>query len=173
MSGEGRPAGAALDASGLALAIVATKWHPEITDSLVARGTAAAIACGVPDPLVVRVPGAIELPVVAAELARHHDAVACLGAVIRGGTPHFEYVCDSVTAGLTRVALDARTPVGNGVLTCDTVESARDRCGLPDSHEDKGWEAVVAALEVALVLRSIREADPSAPSVAPPPAKTP
>jgi 6,7-dimethyl-8-ribityllumazine synthase len=77
------------------------------------------------DPLVVRVPGAIELPVVAAELARHHDAVACLGAVIRGGTPHFEYVCDSVIAGLTRVALDARTPIGNGVLTCDTVESAR------------------------------------------------
>ena len=100
---------------------------------------------------------------VAAELARHHDAVACLGVVIRGGTPHFEYVCDSVTAGLTRVALDARTPVGNGVLTCDTVESARDRCGLPGSHEDKGWEAVVAALDTALVLRSIRRAHAEAP----------
>jgi len=105
---------------------------------------------------VLRVAGAVELPVVAAELATTHDAVVCLGAVIRGGTPHFEYVCDSVTAGLTRVALDARTPVGNGVLTCDTVESARDRSGLPGSHEDKGWEAVVAALEVALLLRSIR-----------------
>ena len=113
-----------------------------------------------PNPVVLRVPGAIELPVVAAELARHHDAVACLGVVIRGGTPHFEYVCDSVTAGLTRVALDTRTPVGNGVLTCDTVESARDRCGLPGSHEDKGWEAVVAALDTALVLRSIRRAHP-------------
>jgi 6,7-dimethyl-8-ribityllumazine synthase len=159
VSGAGRPgAGAAVDASGLSLAIVATRWHQEITDSLVSRGVAAAAACGIPDPLVVRVPGAIELPVVAAELARHHDAVACLGAVIRGGTPHFEYVCDSVTAGLTRVALDARTPVGNGVLTCDTVESARDRSGLPGSHEDKGWEAVVAALEVALLLRSIRRA---------------
>src|SRR6516165_5310313 len=139
MSGAGRPRGDAVDATGLSLAIVATRWHQEITDSL-----------------VVRVPGAIELPVVAAELARHHDAVACLGAVIRGGTPHFEYVCDSVTAGLTRVALDARTPVGNGVLTCDTVDSARDRCGLPGSREDKGWEAVVAALDTALVLRSIR-----------------
>ena len=158
MSGAGRPGAATVDASGLSLAIVATRWHQEITDSLVSRGVAAAAACGIPDPLVVRVPGAIELPVVAAELARHHDAVACLGAVIRGGTPHFEYVCDSVTAGLTRVALDARTPVGNGVLTCDTVESARDRCGLPGSHEDKGWEAVVAALEVALLLRSIRRA---------------
>jgi 6,7-dimethyl-8-ribityllumazine synthase len=166
VSGEGSPhgagatAGAAVEASGLSLAIAATRWHKEITDSLVARGVAAAAACGVPDPLVVRVPGAIELPVVAAELAGRFDAVACLGAVIRGGTPHFDYVCDSVTSGLTRVALDARTPIGNGVLTCDTVESARDRCGLPDSHEDKGWEAVVAALETALLLRSIREANP-------------
>ncbi|HEY7433274.1 MAG TPA: 6,7-dimethyl-8-ribityllumazine synthase, partial [Streptosporangiaceae bacterium] len=73
-----------------------------------------------------------------------------------GGTPHFEYVCDGVTAGLVRVALDARIPVGNGVLTCDTLEQARDRCGLENSHEDKGWEAVVAALDTALVLRSLR-----------------
>jgi 6,7-dimethyl-8-ribityllumazine synthase len=157
VSGAGSPGAAVVDASGLSLAIVATRWHREITDALVARGTAAAIACGVPDPVVVRVAGAIELSVVAAELARHHDAVACLGVVIRGGTPHFEYVCDSVTAGLTRVALDTSRPVGNGVLTCDTVESALDRCGLPGSHEDKGWEAVVAALDTALVLRSIRE----------------
>ena len=162
MSGEGRPDAAAVDASGLSLAIAATRWHAEITDSLVARATAAAVACGIRDPLIVRVPGAIELPVVAAELALSHDAVACLGVVIRGGTPHFTYVCDSVTAGLTRVALDARVPVGNGVLTCDTVESARDRCGLPGSHEDKGWEAVVAALDTALVLRSIRRAQSGA-----------
>jgi 6,7-dimethyl-8-ribityllumazine synthase len=163
VSGKGSPherGTVPVEASGLRLAIVAARWHQEITDSLVARGTAAALACGIPDPLVVRVPGAIELPVVAAELARHHDAVVCLGAVIRGGTPHFTYVCDSVTAGLTRVALDARTPIGNGVLTCDTLESARDRSGLPGSHEDKGWEAVVAALEVALLLQSIRRAYP-------------
>jgi 6,7-dimethyl-8-ribityllumazine synthase len=127
MSGAGRPVLETVDASGLTLAILGTRWHAEITDSL-------------------------------AELARYNDAVVCLGAVIRGGTPHFEYVCDSVTAGLTRVALDARTPVGNGVLTCDTVESALDRCGLPGSREDKGWEAVVAALDTALVLRSIRHA---------------
>ena len=158
MSGTGSPGAWLVDASGLSLAIVATRWHREITDSLVARGTAAAAACGVPDPAVFRVAGAIELPVVAAELARQHDAVACLGVVIRGGTPHFTYVCESVTAGLTRAALDAGTPVGNGVLTCDTVESARDRCGLPGSREDKGWEAVVAALDTALVLRAIRRA---------------
>jgi len=159
MSGDGKPADGTVDASGLSLAIVATRWHHEITDALVNRAIAAAQACRMPSkPYVVRVAGAIELPVVAAELARHYDAVACLGVVIRGGTPHFEYVCDSVTAGLTRVALDTGTPVGNGVLTCDTVESALDRSGLPGSHEDKGWEAVMAALDTALVLRAIRTA---------------
>jgi 6,7-dimethyl-8-ribityllumazine synthase len=145
-----------VDAAGLTLAIAATHWHAEITDSLVARALAAAAASGVDGPPVVRVPGAVELPVVAAELAAHHDAVVCLGAVIRGGTPHFEYVCQAVTYGLARVALDARTPVGNGVLTCDTLEQARARCGGQDSIEDKGWEAVVAALSTALVLRSLR-----------------
>jgi 6,7-dimethyl-8-ribityllumazine synthase len=164
MSGEGRPGGASVDAAGLSLAIAATRWHAEITDSLVRRAVAAAAACGVADPLVVRVAGAVELPVVAAELAGSHDAVACLGAVIRGGTPHFEYVCDAVTAGLTRAALDAGTPVGNGVLTCDTLEQARDRCGLDGSTEDKGWEAVVAALDTALVLRSLRRAAPPRPA---------
>jgi 6,7-dimethyl-8-ribityllumazine synthase len=105
---------------------------------------------------VVRVPGAVELPVVAAELAATHDAVACLGAVIRGGTPHFDYVCDAVTYGLTRVSLDSGTPVGNGVLTCDTLDQARDRSGREDSSEDKGWDATVAALETALVLQGLR-----------------
>ncbi|MBO0773560.1 MAG: 6,7-dimethyl-8-ribityllumazine synthase [Actinobacteria bacterium] len=158
MSGTGRPGAAPVDAAGLTLAIAATRWHAEITGSLVSRAVAAAAACGIDDPLVVRVPGAVELPVVAAELAGRHDAVACLGAVIRGGTPHFEYVCDAVTYGLARVAIDAATPVGNGVLTCDTLEQARDRCGQAGSTEDKGWEAVVAALDTALVLRSLRQA---------------
>jgi len=156
MSGPGRPAGQVVDGAGLSLAIVATRWHAMITDSLLDRAVAAAAACGVGDPLVVRVPGAVELPVVAAELAARNDAVACLGAVIRGGTPHFDYVCDAVTYGLTRAALDTGTPVGNGVLTCDTLEQAVDRCGLADSSEDKGWDAVVAALDTALVLRTLR-----------------
>ena len=156
MSGEGRPAGAVVDAAGLSLAIAATRWHAEVTDRLVDRAMAAAAACGISEPLVVRVPGAVELPVVAAELARRHDAVACLGAVIRGGTPHFEYVCDAVTYGLARVALDAGTPVGNGVLTCDSLKQAIDRSGGDGSSEDKGWDAVVAALETALVLRGLR-----------------
>jgi 6,7-dimethyl-8-ribityllumazine synthase len=156
MSGQGRPQLATVDAGDLALAIAATRWHADITDSLVDRAAAAAKACGVTDVLVVRVAGAVELSVVAQELAKHYDAVVCLGAVIRGGTPHFEYVCDAVTAGLTRVALDSGTPVGNGVLTCNTVEEARDRSGLPDSSEDKGWEAVVAALDTATLLRDLR-----------------
>jgi len=157
MSGAGRPAAARVGAAGLTLAIVAAKWHAEITDSLVDRAVAAAKECGIDDPLLVRVPGAVELPVVAAELARDHDAVVCLGAVIRGGTPHFEYVCDAVTYGLARVALDSGKPVGNGVLTCDTLEQARDRSGRDSSAEDKGWEAVVAALETTLVLQTLRD----------------
>jgi 6,7-dimethyl-8-ribityllumazine synthase len=157
MSGAGRPAGRSVDAAGLSLAIAATRWHAEVTDTLVSRAVAAARSCGVADPLVVHVPGAVELPVVAAELARRHDAVACLGAVIRGGTPHFEYVCDAVTYGLSRVALDTGTPVGNGVLTCDDIKQAIDRSGAEDSAEDKGWDAVLAALETALLLRTLRQ----------------
>jgi 6,7-dimethyl-8-ribityllumazine synthase len=160
VSGTGRPGeGGVVDAGGLTLAIAATRWNAEITDALVDRALAAALACGIDSPQVVRVTGAVELPVVAAALARRHDAVACLGAVIRGGTPHFDYVCDAVTYGLTRVALDTGTPVGNGVLTCDSIEQARDRSGVAGSSEDKGWETVIAALDTALVLRSLRASD--------------
>ena len=156
MSGDGRPVLATVPAGGLRLGVVATRWHAQITDSLLERALAAAKECGVDAPTVVRVPGAIEIPVVAQELATSHHAVVALGVVVRGGTPHFQYVCDAVTAGLTRVTLDAAVPVGNGVLTCDTVEQALDRCGLPDSREDKGWEATVAALQTALVLVELR-----------------
>ena len=159
MSGAGRPELATVDGTELTLAVVGTRWNAEITDFLVDRAAAAAKACGVTEVVVVRVAGAVELPVVAQELAKRYDAVVCLGTVVRGGTPHFEYVCDAVTAGLTRVALDSGTPVGNGVLTCNTIEEARDRSGLPDSSEDKGWEAAVAALDTAILLRSIRCGD--------------
>lgn len=161
MSGEGRPTGATgpdageLDAGDLRVGVVATRWHAEIVESLLGRAVDTARAAGV-EPTVVRVPGTVELPVVAQELARGHDAVVALGVVVRGGTPHFEYVCDSVTAGLTRVALDESTPVGNGVLTTDTVQQAVDRSGAPGAAEDKGAEATVAALESALVLRVLR-----------------
>jgi len=156
VSGSGAPKAQPVDASGLSLGIVATSWHAELTDGLLERAVAAAVACGIDRPTVVRAPGAVELAVVAQALAERHDAVVALGVVIRGGTPHFEYVCDAVTAGLTRVALDAGKPVGNGVLTCDTEQQARDRAGLPGSPEDKGWEAVIAALATALTLRGLR-----------------
>jgi len=156
MSGAGRPEDGTVEAGELSLGIVATRWHGEITDRLLERAVLAAKACGVDAPVVVRVAGALELSVVAQQLARDLDAVVVLGAVIRGETAHFDYVCDSVTAGVTRVALDESTPVGNGVLTCDTVQQALDRSGLPDSKEDKGWEATVAALDTALTLRHLR-----------------
>jgi 6,7-dimethyl-8-ribityllumazine synthase len=142
--------------------VAATQWHAEIVDVLLERALAVAGKAGVEQPTVVRVPGTIELPVVCQELARSHDAVVALGVVVRGGTPHFEYVCDSVTAGLTRVALDESTPVGNGVLTCNTHAQAMERSGVPGSKEDKGAEAVVAALVTANALRALRDASRAA-----------
>lgn len=148
----------ALDASGLRLAIVASTWHTRICDALLAGAVKVAAEAGIAEPTVVRVLGAIEIPVVAQEVARNHDAVVALGVVIRGGTPHFDYVCDAVTQGLTRVSLDAATPVANGVLTVDSESQALDRAGLPDSTEDKGAQAAAAALSTALTLRGLRGA---------------
>lgn len=147
-----------LDAAGVRLAIVASTWHTRICDALLAGARKVAVDAGVAEPTVVRVLGAIEIPVVAQEVARNHDAVVALGVVIRGGTPHFDYVCDAVTQGLTRVSLDAATPVANGVLTTDDEQQALDRAGLPDSAEDKGAQAAAAALSAALTLRDLRAA---------------
>ncbi|ASU83396.1 6,7-dimethyl-8-ribityllumazine synthase [Nocardiopsis gilva YIM 90087] len=159
MSGTGRPDEATIDAAGLTLGIVATRWNAEVVEPMVRRAMDAAKQAGADTPTVVKVAGSIEIPVVAQELARTHDAVVALGAVVRGGTPHFDYVCLSVTQGLTDVALREATPVANGVLTCDTQEQARDRAGLPGSREDKGWEAAQAALDSAVVLRGLRASE--------------
>jgi 6,7-dimethyl-8-ribityllumazine synthase len=156
VSGAGAPAERRIDARGVSLAVVVTRWHQEVTGALLASALRTAAEAGVDEPTVVRVPGAVELPVVAQALAGAHDAVVALGLVLRGGTPHFDYVCDAVTYGLTRVSLDSHTPVGNGVLTCDTEEQARARSGLPGSSEDKGREAVLAALDTAVTLRRLR-----------------
>jgi 6,7-dimethyl-8-ribityllumazine synthase len=156
MSGDGRPTLEVPDATGLRLAVAATQWHAEIVDVLLERALAVAGKAGVEQPTVVRVPGTIELPVVCQELARSHDAVVALGVVVRGGTPHFEYVSSAATQGLTRVALDHGVPVGFGLLTCDTEAQALDRAGLEGSHEDKGYEATSAALLTASTLRRIR-----------------
>lgn len=156
MSGEGRPELTVTGASGLRVAIVATSWHIDIVDALLDGAKRAADAAGVTHLRVVRVPGSIEIPVVAQQLATDHDAVVAVGAVIRGGTPHFDFVCKAVTEGLTRVALDSSVPVGNGVLTCDTVEQAVARSGIPGSVEDKGGEAMTAAIQTALLLADLR-----------------
>lgn len=138
------------------MGIVVTRWNEPIVRPMLDNALEVVKASGAADPVVVEVAGAVEIPVVAQELARSHDAVIALGAVIRGGTPHFDYVCLSVTQGLTEVALREATPVGNGVLTCDTLEQARDRAGLPGSVENKGAEAALAALDTAVTLRGLR-----------------
>ncbi len=155
MAGFGAPELSTVDARGLSLGVAVARWHHEITDQLLDRALLAAKACGVEDVRVLRVAGSVELPVVAQGLARRYDAVVALGVVIRGETAHFDYVCRSVTDGLTRVALDFATPVAHGVLTVDRVDQALARAGLPDSPEDKAWDCVVAALDAALALRSL------------------
>ena len=156
--GAGIPAVPEMNASDLRLAIVASTWHATICDALLDGARRVAEGSGIADPTVVRVHGAIEIPVVAQQLTTDHDAVVALGVVIRGETPHFDYVCDAVTQGLTRVSLDASTPVANGVLTTENERQAIDRAGLPGSAEDKGAQACAAALSTALTLRHLRRA---------------
>jgi 6,7-dimethyl-8-ribityllumazine synthase len=103
--------------------------------------------------VVLRVDGAWELPIAAQAAAESADVLVAVGCVVRGGTPHFDHLCRAVYDGLLRVSLDAGVPIGNGVLTCDTLAQAADRAGGPDATEDKGWDATVAALDTALTLR--------------------
>ncbi|WP_460774718.1 6,7-dimethyl-8-ribityllumazine synthase [Microbacterium sp. GXF7504] len=159
MSGKGAPqAQQQIDGSGLRVVVVAGTWHEVITDGLIA-GSARVLDAAGADWSLVRVAGSFELPVVCkAALEAGADAVVALGVIIRGGTPHFEFVSSAATDGLTRVALDTGKPVGFGVLTLDDEQQGLDRAGLPDSTEDKGAEAADAALRTALTLRGIRSA---------------
>ena len=149
MSGAGAPK-LKIDATGLAVTIVVTSWHTQITDALLAGAERALKSAGNDIYSIVRVPGAFELPL-AAQYAIEDGAevVIALGVVIRGGTPHFEYVCQAVTDGLSRVQLDSGVPIGFGVLTVDDEKQALDRAGLEGSKEDKGAEAVEAAIVMA------------------------
>jgi 6,7-dimethyl-8-ribityllumazine synthase len=155
MSGDGRPD---LETEGgdFRIAIVSGLWHHRISEGLLAgaRRTLAASGATVTE---VQVPGSFELPLAAkAALNAGADAVVALGVIVRGGTPHFEYVSAAATDGLTRVALDTGKPVGFGVLTLDDEQQGLDRAGLPGSKEDKGAEAAEAALAMARILRDIR-----------------
>jgi 6,7-dimethyl-8-ribityllumazine synthase len=155
VSGAGAAAVEPFDARELRVAVVAARWHTQVRVGLLG-GAARACTDHQVEPTVVRVPGTFELPVVASALAQQgYDAVVALGVVIRGGTPHFDYVCSAATDGLTRVALDHTVAVGFGVLTCDTEEQALDRAGLDGSSEDKGHEATSAALATARVLGQV------------------
>lgn len=161
MSGEGSPS-LKVDASGLRVAVIAGKWHKEVMKGLITGAHNTIVESGAEHDLF-QVAGAFELPLAAQAALTPveqggggYDAAICLGVIIRGGTPHFDFVANSVTDGLTRVQLDSGKPVGFGVLTTDNDAQALDRAGLPDSRESKGVEAAEAALHSAVTLRMIR-----------------
>jgi len=144
-----------VNGSELRLAIVAASWHAGVMDGLIAGARRGLADAGVSKVELVRVPGAFELPVACARLASSYDALVALGVVIRGGTPHFDYICQAATMGLTQVTTRTGIPVGFGVLTCDDDQQALDRAGLEGSSEDKGHEAATAAVATALTLRGL------------------
>ncbi|MDH6124772.1 6,7-dimethyl-8-ribityllumazine synthase [Kitasatospora sp. GP82] len=156
MSGHGAPELTIKNAADLRVAVVAAQWHEQVMNGLLDGAHRALKELGIEEPTVVRVPGTFELPVAAKRLAeRGYDAVIALGVVIRGGTPHFEYVCEAATLGLTQVSVTTGVPIGFGVLTCDNEQQAVDRAGLEGSAEDKGHEAVTAAVATAATLRAL------------------
>lgn len=155
MAGHGAPR-IELAAEGSRVAIVASSWHETIMTALVDSAVRTCEEAGA-EATVFRVPGSFELALAADTAALSgFDAVVALGVIIRGGTPHFDFVCHAATEGLNRVALDNGVPVGFGVLTCDSEEQALDRAGLPGSAEDKGREATEAALGLLATLADIR-----------------
>ncbi len=157
MAGSGSPEVEVPDARGLRVGVIASLWHGEIMAAMLAGALRALEAAHVDEPTVVRVPGAFELPVVSQRLAASgHQALVALAVVIRGGTPHFDYICQGVTVGLTQVAVNTGVPVGFGVLTCDDENQARDRAGLTGSGQDKGYDAALAAVHTAVALRELR-----------------
>jgi 6,7-dimethyl-8-ribityllumazine synthase len=156
MSGQGSPQ-VAVDGSGLRVTIVAGLWHDVISNGLIAGAERALAEMGA-EFSVVRCAGSFELPLVSqAALNNGADAVVALGVIIRGGTPHFEFVSDAATSGLLRVALDSGKPVGFGVLTLDDEQQGIDRAGLPGSQEDKGAEAATAAVQAAVTIRAMEK----------------
>lgn len=147
-----------VDANGLRVAIVAASWHATVMNGLIDGARRGLAEAGVESVELVRVPGAFELSVACSRLATSYDALVALGVVIRGGTPHFDYICQAVSLGLTDVSIRTGVPVGFGVLTCDDDQQAVDRAGLHGSSEDKGHEAATAAVATAVTLRAVSAA---------------
>lgn len=156
MSGEGAPAISIPKVPGAKVAIISSQWHMEICQALV---SGAKRACAEGDVGALRiewVPGSFELPLAAAMiLDSGYDAAIVVGLVLRGETPHFDFVCQGVTHGVMDLTLKSKKPIGFGVLMCDTLEQAMARSGLPGSMEDKGFEAATAALQMLHLQRSI------------------
>ena len=156
MSGAGSPEQLEVDGTDLRVVVIAALWHEQVMTGLLDGALAALKDAGVTDVRVIRVPGTIELSVAAAKAATTGvDAIVALGVVIKGGTPHFDYVCQSATFGLTQVAVQTGIPIGFGVLTCDNEFQAFERAGLPNSREDKGGESALAAIATAVALREL------------------
>ena len=144
------------DLSQFRIAIISASWHEQICAELIAGARRALEAAKIEPEPVIFVPGSFELPL-AAQLAldKGFDAAVVLGVVLRGETPHFDYVCQGVTQGIMQVSLTRSKPIGFGVLTVDTVEQAIARSGIAGSKEDKGFDATVAALELLRVKRDL------------------
>lgn len=155
MSATGSPEDKVVGFTGKRVVVVASSWHEQIMDALIAGATRVISQAGVMAE-VHRVPGTFELPIAARAAALSGaDAVVALGVVIRGETPHFDYVCQAATDGILRVGLETGVPIGFGVLTCDDEKQALDRSGLPGSKEDKGAQAAAAALNTWVTLKQI------------------
>jgi len=153
-----RPLEGTYEAGDARVTIIVSRWNGEITEGLLRGALAALERQGVPDEQVqvLRVPGAFELPLAALKVANtgRVDGVIALGCVIRGDTPHFDYVCAECTRGLGQVSLDSSLPVGFGLLTCDNLAQAQARSG--DNRENKGEEAALTVLEMLSLLRQVR-----------------
>jgi len=145
-------------AEGKRFAIVVGRFNDFISEKLVSGALDALIRSGASDENIdiVKVPGAFEIPLAAKKLAqKKYDAVICLGAVIRGATPHFDYVSAEVSKGIATVSLDSEVPVIFGVITTDTIEQAIERAGTKAGN--KGWSAAIAAIEMANLMESIKD----------------
>lgn len=146
-----------LNASGLKFAIITSRFNSIITDRLLAGALDALARTGASDDIeIVKVPGSWELPLVARELAnqKRHDGIICLSAVIRGDTPHHEYIASEAAKGLAQASLSTGVPIAFGVLTCDTLEQAIDRAGAKGGN--KGFDAAMSAVEMGNLMRRLR-----------------
>lgn len=147
----------ALRAEGLRFAIVASRWNDLIVSRLIggAQDTLRRMGAGEANIHLVRVPGSFEIPLATKKLALSgsYDAIICLGAIIRGETPHFDYLAADVTKGLSAIALETGVPIAYGVITADTVEQAIDRAGVKAGN--KGFEAAMTAIEMANLLKEL------------------